>query len=113
MRAAATVVLPSPGGEFVVVRRGEEFHEWAEVTNPHAIAEGADEADTDTDTGGEAEADTGGEADTGDEADTDTGDEAGTDTGGEAEADTDKDETAAKRAPAKRTARAAKTASDD
>lgn len=81
MRAAATVVLSSPGGEFVVVRPGEEFPEWAEVTNPHAIAEGADEADTDT--------------------------------GGEADTDTDKDETAAKRAPAKRTARAAKTASDD
>lgn len=81
MRAAATVVLASPGGEFVVVRPGEPFPEWAQVTNPHAIAEGADEADTDT--------------------------------GGEAEADTDKDETAAKRAPAKRTARAAKTASDD
>lgn len=71
MRAAATVVLASPGGEFVVVRPGEEFPEWAEVTNPHAIA------------------------------------------GREAEADTGKDETAAKRAPAKRTARAAKTASDD
>ena len=83
MRAAATVVLASPGGEFVVVRPGEEFPEWAEVTNPHAIAEGDDEADTDTDTGGEAEA------------------------------DTDKDEPAAKPAPAKRTARAAKTASDD
>ena len=97
MRAAATVILASPGGEFVVVRPGEEFPEWAEVTNPDAIA--GREADTDTDTA--------------DEADTDTGDEAGTDTGGEAEADTDKDETAAKRAPAKRTARAAKTASDD
>ena len=45
MRAAATVVLPSPGGEFVVVRRGEEFPEWAEVTNPHAIAGGEAEAD--------------------------------------------------------------------
>ena len=44
MRAAATVVLASPGGEFVVVRPGEEFPEWAEVTNPHAIAEGDDEA---------------------------------------------------------------------
>ena len=32
MRAAATVVLASPGGEFVVVRPGEEFPEWAEVT---------------------------------------------------------------------------------
>ena len=40
MRAAATVVLASPGGEFVVVRPGEEFPEWAEVTNPHAIADG-------------------------------------------------------------------------
>lgn len=55
MRAAATVILASPGGEFVVVRPGEEFPEWAEVTNPHAIAEGDNEADT----GGEAEADAG------------------------------------------------------
>ena len=78
MRAAATVVLASPGGEFVVVRPGEPFPEWAQVTNPHAIAEGDDEADTDTD--------------------------------GEADTDTGKDETAAKRAPAKRTARATKPA---
>ena len=85
MRAAATVMLTAPNGELVIVRPGEEFPEWAEVTNPHAIAEGDDEADTDTDT----------------------------DTGGEADTDTDKDETAAKPAPAKRTARAAKTASDD
>ena len=56
MRAAATVVLASPGGEFVVVRPGEEFPEWAEVTNPDAIAGG--EAEADADTGGEAEADT-------------------------------------------------------
>ena len=68
MRAAATVVLASPGGEFVVVRPGEPFPEWAQVTNPDAIADG------------------------------------------EAEADTDKDETAAKPAPAKRTARATKPA---
>ena len=45
MRAAATVVLASPGGEFVVVRPGEEFPEWAEVTNPHAIAGSTAEAD--------------------------------------------------------------------
>ena len=45
MRAAATVVLASPGGEFVVVRRGEEFPEWAQVTNPDAIAGGEAEAD--------------------------------------------------------------------
>ena len=45
MRAAATVVLASPGGEFVVVRPGEEFPEWAEVTNPDAIAGGEAEAD--------------------------------------------------------------------
>jgi len=45
MRAAATVVLASPGGEFVVVRRGEPFPEWAEVTNPHAIAGDTAEAD--------------------------------------------------------------------
>ena len=44
MRAAATVVLASPGGEFVVVRPGEEFPEWAEVTNPDAIAGGVAEA---------------------------------------------------------------------
>ena len=44
MRAAATVVLASPGGEFVVVRPGEEFPEWAEVTNPHAIVGGVAEA---------------------------------------------------------------------
>ena len=43
MRAAATVVLASPGGEFVVVRPGEPFPEWAEVTNPDAIVgRGAD-----------------------------------------------------------------------
>ena len=45
MRAAATVVLASPGGEFVVVRPGEPFPEWAQVTNPHAIAGGEAEAD--------------------------------------------------------------------
>ena len=45
MRAAATVVLASPGGEFVVVRPGEPFPEWAEVTNPHAIVGGVAEAD--------------------------------------------------------------------
>lgn len=45
MRAAATVVLASPGGEFVVVRPGEPFPEWAEVTNPDAIAGGEAEAD--------------------------------------------------------------------
>ena len=45
MRAAATVVLASPGGEFVVVRPGEPFPEWAKVTNPDAIAGGEAEAD--------------------------------------------------------------------
>ena len=84
------MVLASPGGEFVVVRPGEPFPEWAQVTNPHAIAEGADEADTDADTGGEPEADA--------------------DTGGEPEADAGKDAPAAKRAPAKRPARATKPA---
>ena len=44
MRAAATVVLASPGGEFVVVRPSEPFPEWAQVTNPHAIAGGVAEA---------------------------------------------------------------------
>lgn len=46
MRAAATVVLASPGGEFVVVRPGEPFPEWAQVTNPDAIAGREAEADT-------------------------------------------------------------------
>ena len=45
MRAAATVVLTAPGGEFVVVRPGEPFPEWAQVTNPDAIAGGEAEAD--------------------------------------------------------------------
>ena len=45
MRAAATVVLASPGGEFVVVRPGEPFPEWAQVTNPDAIVGGVAEAD--------------------------------------------------------------------
>lgn len=45
MRAAATVVFASPGGEFVVVRPGEPFPEWAQVTNPDAIAGGEAEAD--------------------------------------------------------------------
>ena len=49
MRAAATVVLSSPGGEFVVVRPGEEFPDWAEVTNPHAIVGGVAEATPDED----------------------------------------------------------------
>ena len=44
MRAAATVILASPGGEFVVVRPGEPFPEWAEVTNPDAIVGGVAEA---------------------------------------------------------------------
>ena len=45
MRAAATVVLASPGGEFVVVRPGDPFPEWAQVTNPDAIAGSTAEAD--------------------------------------------------------------------
>lgn len=49
MRAAATVVLASPGGEFVVVRPGEPFPEWAEVTNPDAIVGGVAEAAPDED----------------------------------------------------------------
>ena len=49
MRAAATVVLASPGGEFVVVRPGEPFPEWAQVTNPDAIAGREAEADADKD----------------------------------------------------------------
>lgn len=80
MRAAATVVLASPGGEFVVVRRGEEFPEWAEVTNPDAIVGGVAEAAPDE----------------GAPADEDK--------------PTDEPEPAAKRAPAKRPARATKPA---
>ena len=45
MRAAATVMLTAPNGELVIVRPGEEFPEWAEVTNPDAIAGGEAEAD--------------------------------------------------------------------
>lgn len=84
MRAAATVVLASPGGEFVVVRPGEPFPEWAEVTNPHAIVGGVAEATPDED----APAD---EDESPDE-------------------DKPADEDAPKRAPAKRTPRATKPA---
>lgn len=44
MRAAATVMLTAPNGELVIVRPGEEFPEWAEVTNPDAIVGGVAEA---------------------------------------------------------------------
>lgn len=78
MRAATTVVLASPGGEYVVVRPGEPFPEWAEVTNPHAIADGEAEAD------------------------------AGKDAPADEDKPADEAEAAGKRAPAKRTARATK-----
>ena len=45
MRAAATVMLTAPNGELVIVRPGDEFPEWAEVTNPDAIVGGVAEAD--------------------------------------------------------------------
>ena len=44
MRAAATVMLTAPNGELVIVRPGDEFPEWAEVTNPDAIVGGVAEA---------------------------------------------------------------------
>ena len=80
MRAAATVVLASPGGEFVVVRPGEPFPEWAQVTNPDAIAGGVAEAAPD-------------EGESPDE-----------------DKPADEGESAGKRAPAKRPARATKPA---
>ena len=80
MRAATTVVLASPGGEFVVVRPGEPFPEWAEVTNPDAIAGSVAEAAPDED---------------------ESPDE---------DKPADEDAPAAKRAPAKRPARATKPA---
>ena len=49
MRAAATVMLTAPNGELVIVRPGEEFPEWAEVTNPDAIVGGVAEAAPDED----------------------------------------------------------------
>ena len=45
MRAAATVVLASPGRTTTNSPPGEPFPEWAQVTNPHAIAGGEAEAD--------------------------------------------------------------------
>lgn len=39
MRAKATVILSSPAGESVVVRPGDEFPEWANVTNQAVIAD--------------------------------------------------------------------------
>lgn len=38
MRAAQTVILMSPDGSVLTVRPGDEFPEWANVTNPEAIA---------------------------------------------------------------------------
>ena len=49
MRAAATVMLTAPNGELVIVRPGEPFPEWAEVTNPDAIVGGVAEAAPDED----------------------------------------------------------------
>ena len=92
MRAAATVVLASPGGEFVVVRPGEPFPEWAEVTNPDAIVGGVAEAAPDED----APADEDKPTDEGESPDEDK--------------PADEADPAAKRAPAKRPARATKPA---
>ena len=39
MRAAQTVILMSPDGVATTVRPGDEFPEWANVTNPEAIAD--------------------------------------------------------------------------
>lgn len=39
MRAAATVMLLSPDGSVLTVRPGDEFPEWANVTNPEVIAD--------------------------------------------------------------------------
>ena len=80
MRAAATVMLTAPNGELVIVRPGEEFPEWAEVTNPDAIVGGVAEAAPD-------------EGESPDE-----------------DKPVDEAEPAAKRAPAKRPARATKPA---
>ena len=92
MRAAATVVLASPGGEFVVVRPGEPFPEWAEVTNPDAIVGGVAEAAPDE---GESP-DEGKSTDEGESPDEDK--------------PVDEAEPADKPAPAKRTTRATKPA---
>ena len=92
MRAAATVVLASPGGEFVVVRPGEPFPEWAEVTNPDAIVGGVAEAAPDED----APADEDKPTDEGESPDEDK--------------PADEADPADKRAPAKRPARATKPA---
>ena len=98
MRAAATVVLASPGGEFVVVRPGEEFPEWAEVTNPDAIVGGVAEAAPD-------------EGESPDE-DKPTDEGKSTDEGESSDEDkpVDEAEPADKPAPAKRTTRATKPA---
>lgn len=39
MRAAQTVILMSPDGVATTVRPGDEFPEWANVTNPEVIAD--------------------------------------------------------------------------
>lgn len=39
MRAAVNVILTSPQGESITVLAGYEFPEWANVTNPEAIAD--------------------------------------------------------------------------
>ena len=92
MRAAATVVLASPGGEFVVVRPGEPFPEWAQVTNPDAIVGGVAEAAPDED----APADEDKPVDEGESPDEDK--------------PADEADPADKPAPAKRTSRATKPA---
>lgn len=92
MRAAATVMLTAPNGELVIVRPGEEFPEWAEVTNPDAIVGGVAEAAPDE-----------GESPDGDKS---------TDEGKSTDEDkpVDEAEPADKPAPAKRTTRATKPA---
>ena len=92
MRAAATVMLTAPNGELVIVRPGEEFPEWAEVTNPDAIVGGVAEAAPDED----APADEDKPTDEGESPDEDK--------------PADEADPADKRAPAKRPARATKPA---
>lgn len=98
MRAAATVMLTAPNGELVIVRPGEEFPEWSEVTNPDAIVGGVAEAapDEDKPVDEDESPDEDESADEGESPDEDK--------------PADEGESAAKRAPAKRPARATKPA---
>ena len=98
MRAAATVMLTAPNGELVIVRPGEEFPEWAEVTNPDAIVGGVAEAAPDEDAPADEDkpTDEGKSTDEGESPDEDK--------------PVDEAEPADKPAPAKRPARATKPA---